>query len=83
VDEDKGEGGALGGAESLALHFGELSKVNGRAEGGVRGGMVLCSSCWPGWWGAHRRTVTTWWPQPDAVGHNVVTTAPFRPHSTD
>jgi hypothetical protein len=31
----QGKGGALGGAESLALHFSELSKVNGRAEGGV------------------------------------------------
>jgi hypothetical protein len=31
----QGEGGALGDAESLALHFGELSKVNGRAAGGV------------------------------------------------
>jgi hypothetical protein len=37
----QGEGEALGGAESLALHFGELSKGNGRAEGGVWGGMVL------------------------------------------
>jgi hypothetical protein len=37
----QGKGGALGGAESLALHFGELSKVNGRIEGGVRGGVVL------------------------------------------
>jgi hypothetical protein len=37
----QGEGGALSGAESLALPFGELSKVNGRAEGGVRGGVVL------------------------------------------
>jgi hypothetical protein len=37
----QGEGGVLGGTESLALHFGELSKVNGRAEGLVWGGMVL------------------------------------------
>jgi hypothetical protein len=37
----QGEGGALGGAENLALHFGELNKVNGRAEGGIRGGVVL------------------------------------------
>jgi hypothetical protein len=37
----QGEGGALGGAESLALHFGELSKGNRRAKGGVRGGVVL------------------------------------------
>jgi hypothetical protein len=37
----QGEGGALGGAKSLALHFGELSKGNRRAEGGVWGGMVL------------------------------------------
>jgi hypothetical protein len=37
----QGEGGALDGAESLTLHFGELSKVNGKAEGGVWGGMVL------------------------------------------
>jgi hypothetical protein len=37
----QGKGGALGGAKSLALHFGELSKVNGRVKGGVRGGVVL------------------------------------------
>jgi hypothetical protein len=36
-----GEGGALGGTKSLALHIGEISEVNGRAEGGVWGGMVL------------------------------------------
>jgi hypothetical protein len=36
-----GEGGALGGTKSLALHFGEISEVNGRAEGGVWGGVVL------------------------------------------
>jgi hypothetical protein len=36
-----GEGGALGGTKSLALHFGEISEVNRRAEGGVWGGVVL------------------------------------------
>jgi hypothetical protein len=36
-----GEGGAVGGTKSLALHFGEISEVNRRAEGGVWGGVVL------------------------------------------
>jgi hypothetical protein len=72
----QGEGGALGSAESLALHFGVLSKGNGRAEGGVRGGVVLMRLMLADCWGPHRRKVNTWRPWPDTVGHDVAMMAP-------
>jgi hypothetical protein len=83
----QGEGGALGDAESLTLHFGELSKVNGRVEGGVRGGVVLMHLTLPwlvGPMSAYGRHGTaTWRQRPVTSRPPTAPPLPFRDDKVD